>query len=287
MNTNMKVVCAIIKDEHIFLKEWIDHHLSIGFDYIYLYEDKESKSHESIVQHYDNVFLRRYETDSQIQELLHLQGNSRRQLVLYSWFCETYQKQYDWVAFIDLDEFIFFEDGWSLDKLCDAFESHSSVLLYWKMMGASGHIKRPFCGVKEAYTKNVPLLECDDKWCYKSLVNLKKYQGLEDLHTAIGAVKTDYSQNSNEHNVSECYEKAWINHYFTKSWEDWCDRIFKRGGTLNGHRTLAQFFDINTDMESMRKELISKVSHLIPKGTYWLDRKNKIIAGGNMHLFKK
>lgn len=77
-------ICAIIKDEHLYLKEWIDYHLSIGFDSIYLFEDKDSKSHEDIVEGYCNVSLRRYETDEEVRELLKQQGNSHRQLVLYS-----------------------------------------------------------------------------------------------------------------------------------------------------------------------------------------------------------
>lgn len=47
-------------------------------------------------------------------------------------------------------------------------------------------------------------------------------------------------------------------------------------------RTLAQFFELNPDMEYLREELVSKVAHRIPKGTYWLDKKRGIIAGGNV-----
>ena len=38
-------ICAILKNEHQYLDEWIRHHLDIGFDEIYLYEDFGSKSH--------------------------------------------------------------------------------------------------------------------------------------------------------------------------------------------------------------------------------------------------
>lgn len=60
-------ICAIIKDEHLFLKEWIDWHLSSGFDAIHLFEDKGSKNHEGIIKEYNNVFLRRYEDDNEIK----------------------------------------------------------------------------------------------------------------------------------------------------------------------------------------------------------------------------
>ena len=40
-------ICAILKNEHQYLDEWIRHHLDIGFDEIYLYEDFGSKSCKS------------------------------------------------------------------------------------------------------------------------------------------------------------------------------------------------------------------------------------------------
>ena len=63
-------ICAIIKDEHLFLEEWIEWHLGLGFDAIHLFEDKGSKSHEEICAKYSNVYLRRYEDDEEVQELL-------------------------------------------------------------------------------------------------------------------------------------------------------------------------------------------------------------------------
>ena len=274
----MKAICAIIKNEHRFLKEWIDWHLGIDFDAIHLFEDKGSDSHEDIVKEYDNVFLRRHETDEEVQELLTEQWSSQRQHKLYDWFAQEYSNIYDWAAFIDLDEFVFFADDYNLDKLCKEFEPYSAVLLNWRMMGANGHLTRPQ-SVIQGYTKEAVMegyFECN--WWHKSFVNLKRYKGLVNLHRAVDAVNTLHSLNY----VQTCYSKAWLNHYFTKSWEDWCDRIFNRGDTLVGHRKLADFFQCNADMLPIKKQLISEVAHKIPNGTYWLDKKNGIIAGGNV-----
>ena len=81
----MKSICAIIKDEHRFLKEWIDWHLGLGFDAIHLFEDRGSKDHSDICSEYPNVYLRRYETDDTVQALLSAQGTSYRQFILYNW----------------------------------------------------------------------------------------------------------------------------------------------------------------------------------------------------------
>jgi len=273
-----KTICAIIKNEQAFLKEWIEWHLSLGFDTIHLYEDKGSESHEEIVAEYNNVFLRRYETDEEIKALLEAQGSAARQTVLYNWFGTTHKEDYDWVAFIDIDEFIVFNNGYTLDSFCKEFEPYSAVLMNWRMMGANGHISKPEVSVTEAYTMESPSLPQDYGYNYKSLCNLKKWKGLIHNHLAEGCVNTNHKEDIHEIQ----YDKVALNHYFTKSWEDWCDRIFKRGGTQNGHRTLAQFFEVNPDMEHLRIELIRSVADLVPVGTYWLDKENRIIAGGNV-----
>jgi len=38
-------IVAIVKNEHRFIKEWVDYHLALGFDDIYIYEDYRSDSH--------------------------------------------------------------------------------------------------------------------------------------------------------------------------------------------------------------------------------------------------
>lgn len=273
----MKSICAIIKDEHRFLEEWIEWHLGIGFDAIHLFEDKGSKSHEEICAKYSNVYLRRYDTDNNVQYILRHQESSERQTDLYNWFGDRYNSVYDWVAFIDADEFIMFSDNYDLNKLCDEFEPYPAVLLNWRMMGASGHIKRPTCGVMEAYTIEEEPVEMDKLYLWKSFCNLSRWKGIKKVHDGVGAVNTNHNENTAEWH----YNKAWINHYFTKSWEDWCDRIYNRGGTVAGHRRLADFFELNKSMEYLKDSLIGEVIEKIPKGTYWIDR-NGTIAGGNV-----
>jgi FkbM family methyltransferase len=107
---------------------------------------------------------------------------------------------------------------------------------------------------------------------------MEKWNKMEHLHLACGAVNTN-------HNYDTCeivWDKVSLDHYFSKSWEDWCDRIFNRGGTLNGHRTLDLFFDINKSMQHLKKDLMNSVSDRIPVGTYWLDKNRTLIAGGNV-----
>ena len=51
---------------------------------------------------------------------------------------------------------------------------------------------------------------------------------------------------------------AWINHYFTKSWEGWLIRM-RRGSQDPFLRTIAQFFDLyNKDMMCVKDYLMAE-----------------------------
>lgn len=241
-------ICAIIKDEQLYLKEWIDYCLNIGFTDIYLYEDINSKSHLYITNNYSNVKLFQY-NESQMS-LNNYNGIDAKQLGLFYYFIKTYQNVFDWVAFIDPDEFIEFENGYSLEKLCDDFKDYHSIYLTYKIYGANNNIKRPTGGLLENYT-SVPLPYKKWKTNHKSLVNLSFIDNsFTNVHHARHGVYTDYKKRYYLSNFNKdlCYDKAWINHYFTKSWEDWIERFTQKGDVAKGNRKISEFFIYNKDL---------------------------------------
>lgn len=82
------------------------------------------------------------------------------------------------------------------------------------------------------------------------------------------------------------YEKAWLNHYFTKSWEDYCNRIFKRGNMSNNYRCFDAFFKSNPDMQDKEEELLNSVRYRHANSTMYISRKHKIISGGNLDVIR-
>jgi hypothetical protein len=170
----MKAVCMIYYEERLFLREWVDYHLGIGFDRIYLFEDAtNTSSHADLVADLisdGRVVLRRF-NGCNIPRTC-----SFRQLDLYNWFLNEYgDSGISWCAFIDSDEFVTLNDGITLDGLTGRFEDCTGFALHWKVYGASGHVKRPDLPVREDYTKDTGFW-----WDYKSFVNMKmqKHSGM-------------------------------------------------------------------------------------------------------------
>ena len=125
MNHYKTAICAILNNEHQYLDEWIRHHLDIGFDEIYLYEDFGSKSHSIITDKYSNVHL--IQLSEIFDEIKHL--HSDKQTALYIYFYQNYKNVFDYTAFIDIDEFIMFEDGYGLQTLLNDYQDYNGIFM--------------------------------------------------------------------------------------------------------------------------------------------------------------
>lgn len=278
------VICAIVKDEQRFIKEWVEHYLNIGFDKLYIYEDYGSKTHYNEISEYieDNkVELINLDSNHVIP---HFKKGTIVQGSLYSYFLEKCRKEHlaDWIGFFDVDEFVFFEDGWNLEKLEEEFKDVGGILLSWKIYGANGYINRPKGSIVKCYTSHLPegsLLDNDSQWNVKSLVNVAHSKDKRHIHVFDNCVYTNHEAFKLGHPL--VFDKAWINHYYTKSWEDYLVRIFSRGNMANNFRCLDKFFKCNPELMPKKEEMIMAQRHRHAASTMWISRDLKIISGGN------
>lgn len=245
-------ICTIIKDEVQYLDEWINYNLNkVGAEHIYIYEDLESESHKEITDKYKDKVSLFY-----IKDIMHDIDCEQKQITTFKYFLDKYKDKLDFVAFIDIDEFIDFEENYSMEQLMNDFEDYNGVYLYWKTYGANQQIYNdPSKGVLEHFTTLADTLDCDCVFDFKTVLNTKKKgSSMKTHHEAYDGVNTEFSYDLRE----KTYSKAWINHYFTKSWEEWLYRFTKRGDIVSGHRKLEQFFETNKDMAHLESELVNE-----------------------------
>lgn len=245
-------ICVIIKDEEEYLDEWISHHLQLGIDEIFLYEDYGSRSHSAITDSYaDKVHLLPIDIifNSPDPSKNIKKNNERTQVQLFDYFPKMYKDKFDWILFNDVDEFLILKEP--LHDLLKKYDDKPGILLNWKWYGASGHINKPIGKVMDNYTKHATST-FDYHWAYKSFMNCKHFEKWEKaIHKVKGAVFP--LDNIGRHT-------AWINHYFTKSWEEWKSKILERGDNCPGNRKIEHFFHLNRDMLSLKKQLMSEVT---------------------------
>ena len=210
-------VCAIFKDEAPYLLEWLAFHTLIGVDQFVLYDNGSSDGGSELIRR------------SNFGRSVTLIDWSDRpgQLSAYNHFRVNHARQFTWAAFIDLDEYIMPLDGDSIRDIMlrSVYQPYAAILLQWLVFGPSGHDHRPAGLVIENYTRRLPQTD-DASRHVKTLVRTAHLLGMD--YTPHAAECSGPACNTRGEKVlpyaiqpTECHDVMVINHYFTKSREDW------------------------------------------------------------------
>ena len=158
-------ICAVAKNENSYINEWVSYHLNLGFDSIYLYDnnDKETQSVDNYINKYD---LEKVNIIDWHAEEMHLEN----QVSAYNNFIDEYAQEYDWCAFIDIDEFIVLNVQ-NIQEFLSKAPDGSNILLNWKVYGDDDVVEGDeSIPVRERFV--IP--KVTNQWgVYRSIVNFK------------------------------------------------------------------------------------------------------------------
>ena len=97
---NPKVcICAVAKRENLYIKEYVNHYKDLGYNHIFIYDnnDPDGERFEDVIQD---------EINSNFVTIIDYRGKKRIQCEAYIDCYEKYNKDYDWLSFFDIDEFL-------------------------------------------------------------------------------------------------------------------------------------------------------------------------------------
>ena len=131
----MICICAIMKNEHKYLNDWVKHHIDIGFDYIYLFDNDDINSPNAI-DYVNQEYLDKIQViNIRGAKELHLQQH------IYNDFYNKFKNNFKWCAFIDIDEYIFGVDNVK-EWLSTIPSKYDQVRIKWKLFGDDNLITR-------------------------------------------------------------------------------------------------------------------------------------------------
>ena len=141
-------VCAIFRDEARYLAEWVTFHRVQGVERFYLYDNRSTDDwHRELAP----------EIAAGIVEVRHwpfVPG----QMPAYEDCLRNHRDDARWIAFLDVDEFLFSPTGTSLSEVLRRFDMHPGVVVNWRMYGTNGW-EQPAEGL---VIENYPLRGPDD-----------------------------------------------------------------------------------------------------------------------------
>jgi len=223
-------VCAIFKDEAPYLLEWIAFHRMIGVDLFVLYDNGSTDGGPDLIRR--SSFAR----NVRLIEWSDRPG----QISAYRHFHANHSQDFTWVAFIDLDEFILPVTGASIRDILirKAYDGCADILLNWLIFGHSGHVSRPAGLVIENFTRRIPDQAAANRHV-KSLVRTKDLIGIGSTPHIVECRRPTCNTRgetvlSHAMQPVACHDVMVINHYFTKSAEEWVvKRQRGRGDSLD------------------------------------------------------
>ncbi len=133
--------CAIYRDEAPYLREWLRFHVAAGVEHFFLYDNASRDDGRAVIA----------DTLSPKQYTLVDWPAAGAQREAYQHALDTFGPSCRWLAFIDLDEFLFCPNGVDLRVALEAFTEVPGVAVNGLLFGTSGHATRPDGDVTQHY----------------------------------------------------------------------------------------------------------------------------------------
>jgi hypothetical protein len=241
-------VVAIAKNEGRYLREWIEFQALMGAEQVYVYDNgSDDNSAEVLAPFVADRFVTTipwFEFDAATDP----------QRLAYAHALCNFGPQFRWMAFIDLDEFLFPVTAPTLVEALSDYEDCSCICVPWFLFGFSGHEIPPEALTIEAYTKRAVLPHTPDglkflQW--KSIVNPAEVVAVESPHMfelvsgRIGGVDED--RKPVVKGVSKTPPPGAvlrINHYVTRSRQEFDLKTSRIGFKIRPNRKLHALADV-------------------------------------------
>jgi glycosyl transferase family 92 len=215
-------VCTIFRDEARYLAEWVSFHRLQGVERFYLYDNRSTDDWRSALGPEIAAGI----VEVRDWPLVPGQGASATDCF------QRHRRDTRWIAYIDVDEFLFSPTGRPLPEILRSFDTHPSVAVSRHTYGTSGWEHPPEGLVTENYLWRAADDFIGNHWV-KSIVYPRKVVRYATPHNfwlrgdAVGEDRRRVEASLR----APTFELLRINHYYTKSLEEFRRKIRTPGAS--------------------------------------------------------
>ena len=263
----MKVaLCVIGRMENRYAVEYVEHYKGLGFDKIFVYDNNfgDEEHFEEVLQPY---------IDEGFVEIVNFRDIEFSQLQAYTDCYVKHNKEYDWIAFFDFDEYLAFTEIVNVkDYLSNnVFNGYNCIHINWMDYGDNDLVYYEDKPLVERFPKPLPFnlrltYDFPENCHIKSIIRggIDNFMWNGNPHTPMMELSCCDSSghicpNSPFNRID--YETCYIRHYFTKTIDEWLNVKCKRQYPDQKHKE----FDINKNMTKFFKlnnVTIDKIKYL-------------------------
>jgi hypothetical protein len=135
-------ICAIFKNEAYYLNDWLTFHAGLGVDHFYLYNNESDDDYLAVLEPWiagGKVTLTEWPGKG-------VQAKANTDCLWRARYTSR------WIAFIDIDEYLFSPSGRPLPAVLGDYADCAVVFVYWWIYGSSGNVERSNRPIAESCT---------------------------------------------------------------------------------------------------------------------------------------
>lgn len=229
-------ILTAVRDENEYLKEWLDYHISMGVDHFYIYDN------ESIAPIYEYLQSIEYEHIDRVTVIPWKTTVYTQQDTCNHWL-KTYGEETKWFICMDVDEFVKIKEGQdkTLIEFLNDNSAYSSIKCKWKHFTADGRVEKTDEPVMERFTTETDWSDWKQGGKYFAQSNRVSHFISYVPQVRLNMQTLDF----NSQIISDFYQ---LNHYFTKSYEEYLEKLRRGSVNPNFMRKYQEFFEVNPDM---------------------------------------
>lgn len=234
---------AIAKNEHLYINEWVEYYINLGFDHIYLY-DNDNKDAPYIGKYIDEKYARKI-------TIVNIRGLHKPYLqhTIYNSCYTLHRYHYDWFFFVDIDEFLVGIKNVKSFLSQQKFNAFKQIRIKWQLFGDDNiierDVKQPVFGFfKQVINDNRISNQTKSFIRGRQSITINSCHFVKNIITCLPSGKIcgfDMDINNYEN------ETIFVNHYMTKTLSEFIKQKLNRGDAVWSKRSidLDYFWRIN------------------------------------------
>ncbi len=232
------VICALAKNENLYINDWVKWYIDLGFDQIYLYDNNDKETP------FVGDFIDKEYRDK--VTIINISGLSGRgfQKKIYKNFYESYKNTFDWCFYCDIDEFLMGIENIKTFLDNHSFDKFDQIRIKWRLFGDDNIIERDTkIPVYDFFKKEIKNNKKSNQG--KALIrgnlqniyfNSVHYGACDEKETILKSCLPSGKPCYSKVDIREDYSKEniYLNHYMTKTLSEFIVQKAGRGDAVHG-----------------------------------------------------
>lgn len=227
-------ICCIVKQENLYLRDWVKYYYDMGVDKIVLYDnnDENGEYPQQVIGDYISEGFVVYKN---------ARGLYRYQIPAYQECYDEYRHEFDWIGYLDIDEYWYLAPHLSFDEFFseERFPNALGVFLNWLCYGDDDKLHYEPLPVYERFKKPSQPIDSEPNAVKKCFVRCSDEFNI--TITDANGYDVEFLVDKDFHTYTEdgdifrdeykiLYQNSYIKHYRTLTIEEFLYRRFGRRG---------------------------------------------------------